>query len=151
MRGLGIVLTPFGKVPGAYPWEIAKTVNGRWGQYLGPLDRQHYTHGEAGYYYDSPLGGLGAIPTDAELGPARCATPVHSGWIESNQGYLPPPWVPPGRYDPAGAYGPAISLGEIVVDQVERHNQRMFQIGLWTALAATTVAVIHILRYTKGR
>lgn len=100
---LGLVLTPYGKVDGSWPWEISKSVYGDSRQ-MCPSDPYYLQRGEYGYYYDTQLGraqglsraqGLGAIPTDAELSRYMgWYTPVHSGWVTTNQGYYPAPWVP---------------------------------------------------------
>ena len=53
---LGIVLTPYGQIPGAPPWEIGYSYGGN-GTYLCPDDDALYqTQGEMGYYHDSQLG-----------------------------------------------------------------------------------------------
>lgn len=56
---LGIILTPYGQIPGAYPSEIAYSYGGD-GTYLCPEDPYYNTRGEIGHYYDTQLGGLGA-------------------------------------------------------------------------------------------
>lgn len=139
---LGLVLTPYGTVPGTYPWEINKTQGGS-GPFLRPYDPWYYQRGETGFYYDTYLGRspLGAIPTDAELGPNMCYTPVESAWVASNQGYLPPPWNPPNGWSAGGAYGPATSLrggrlGDIESELVEHHRK------MWTLSALSTFASV---------
>lgn len=127
---LGVILTPYGaNGPGWYA-ETGSAYGGK-GTYLPQpgkypiVDRFHNTRGEVGWYYDTQLGragglgwiarlksklGLGAIPTDAELVNVNpCYTPVASGWINTEQGYITPPWR--FGWDPAGAYGPPTSLG----------------------------------------
>jgi len=54
---LGIILTPYGKIPGAYPSAINYSYGGR-GQFLCPTDPHFHTRGEDGFYYDTPLGGF---------------------------------------------------------------------------------------------
>src|SRR5688572_21427850 len=122
---LGIVLTPYGKIPGSFPAAISYSYGGN-GTFVEPHDPQYHQRGEDGYYHDthlrSPrlswrqrikarraLRGVGAIPPDFEIGRAGAApgnyTPVMSAWIDTtNQGYYqPPPWQP----SPAGAQPPA--------------------------------------------
>ncbi len=134
---LGLVLTPYGKVPGAYPWEIAKSVQG-FETFYCPMDPQYFQRGEYGYYYDTPLGtaskqslfnkikklfkkknGLGAIPTDYEIGKYYYSwyTPVQSGWIYADdpKRYIPGPWVPPDNTTVASPYGPPTSLNGITL------------------------------------
>lgn len=107
---LGFIPAPLGtKVAGQYPNEIQYTYGGS-GTYLCPPDPQYYHRGEAGFYHDTSLGGLGAIPTDAELARNYGYTPVTSGWIHAKEGYVPSPWIPPGGWSPAGAFGPQTSL-----------------------------------------
>lgn len=126
---LSMVLAPFGQIPGGYPSEIGYSYGGG-GTYLCPPDPQFNTRGEPGLYFDTQLGavvkpgwairrrlksfrkklGLGAIPTDAELATAYQYTPVASAWVAGKEGYFPSPWVPPHGWNPAGAYGPQMSL-----------------------------------------
>jgi hypothetical protein len=109
-RGLGIILTPYGKIPGAYPSEISRTTHG--GRYLCPADPQYNQRGEAGFYYDTPLGaaprkltwgerralkkaGLGDIPNDFELARVRGILTPNQGWVATQNGAYPGAWVPP--------------------------------------------------------
>lgn len=55
-----MVLAPYGKSEG-YPSGIQYAIGGQ-GCYLCPNDPQQYRRGEAGYYHDTPLGGLRGIP-----------------------------------------------------------------------------------------
>ena len=52
-----MILAPYGQIPGAYPNEIGYSY-GPNGTYLCPHDPQFNSRGEAGFYYDTPLGGL---------------------------------------------------------------------------------------------
>jgi hypothetical protein len=107
---LGFILAPLGqKVPGQFPNEINYAYGGA-GTYLCPPDPQWNQNGEQGLYYDTRLGGLGDIPTDAELARNYGYTPVTSAWINAKEGFFPAPWRTPGGWDPAGAYGPPMSL-----------------------------------------
>jgi hypothetical protein len=54
---LGIILAPFGKIPGAYPSEIGFSYGGN-GSFLCPEDPFYNTRGEVGFYHDTQLGGL---------------------------------------------------------------------------------------------
>jgi hypothetical protein len=110
---LGIVLAPYGKIPGSYPYGVTQSWGGN-GVFLCPDDPQFNTQGEAGYYYDTPLGsakpglfaklrgklGLGRIPTDFELASKYGFTPTYSGWVATNRGYYTPAWEPPDGYYP---------------------------------------------------
>ena len=49
-----MILTPYGKIPGAWPSGITQSRNGN-GAFVND-DPQFNTRGEAGYYYDTPLG-----------------------------------------------------------------------------------------------
>lgn len=104
---LGLILTPFGKIPGAYPSSIAYSYGGN-GTYLKPDDPQYNTRGEEGLYYDTQLGR--SIPTDAELAKTYGYTPVTSAWVTAKEGFFPAPWDPPNGWTGAGAYGPQPSL-----------------------------------------
>lgn len=129
---LGVVLTPYGKVPGAYPWEINKSAQGST-TFLCEMDPYYFQRGEYGFFHDTPFGaanghkktlfqrlkqavgipsknGLGAVPTDAEIGKYyyNWYTPVQSAWIYAidPKRYIPPPWVPPDNWRTASPYGP---------------------------------------------
>lgn len=102
------VFAPYGKIPGGWPYGITQS-RGPNGTYEQPYDPQYNSHGEAGYYVDTQLGkpgliqrwrmrrrrkALGAIPTDFEMAQQMGYTPVTSGWIDSRQGFITPPWLP---------------------------------------------------------
>lgn len=136
---LGVVLTPYGKNPdGTSPPFAVNYAGANKQAFLCPPDPQFVTRGEAGMYYDTPLGGigdklkskiarwklnhtrklmgLGDIPTDAELARVRGYTPVASGWINSktsNGGtvYVTGPWLPPNGYDYSGTPAPVALSG----------------------------------------
>jgi hypothetical protein len=111
------VFAPYGKIPGSWPTGITQSRGPR-GEYLQPYDPQYNTRDQAGYYHDTPLGrpslfqrwrrrrtlkkALGAIPTDFEMASLYNYTPVASGWISTEQGYLTPPWLPPNGYNQGG-------------------------------------------------
>lgn len=157
--GLGFVLTP---------WEINRTLpNER--PYLKPFDPQYITRGERGFYYDTPLGGLGEIPTDAEYGQDICYTPVKSGWIYSKEGYVPPPYVPPDQWRPVAAqYGPPTaplsglgaveaSLGQAAghlgdaTEELAKHQRRMFYLSIVSTLAVAAVAIATVAKTMRER
>ncbi len=184
MQHLGVILNPYGAhSPYGFGNEIAQARGGAWGIYLPQpvgyprIDRQHITRGEVGFYYDSRLGGrkptflerwrmrralrgLGdMIPTDAELAKnTACYTPVHSGWINTPNGYLPTPWR--FGWNPAGAYGPSTSLsglGDVdpvlspmspspqsatdVIAVMNAHNKRVFQLAIISTTAVSISAL----------
>lgn len=56
---LGITLAPYGQIPGSFPYEIGYSYGGN-GTYMAPYDPNYYQNGEAGFYHDTQLGGLGA-------------------------------------------------------------------------------------------
>ena len=130
---LGIVLTPYGQIPGAPPWGIAYSYGGD-GTFLCPDDPYFNTRGEPGLYYDTQLGsprtkrlaraswsarlinkriqraltGLrGTIPTDAELWATYGYVPMINGEVVAKEGFQPSSWIPPNGWNPAGAFGPA--------------------------------------------
>ena len=170
MQSLGVILTPYGaQSPHGWYAEIAQARGGQ-GSYLpqpGPypvIDRFHNTRGEVGFYYDTQLGRapgflkrlfgkkrLGdMIPTDAELAKnTSCYTPVHSGWINTPNGYLPNPWR--FGWNPAGAYGPTTSLSGLGVDvqngaidvvaAMNAHNRRMFNLAVVSTAAVSISAM----------
>lgn len=82
---LGIILTPYGKIPGAYPSEIAYSYGGD-GTFMCPDDPYYNQRGEVGLYYDTQLGGLGTITenmlaplTLLNTAPAPRRQPIRSG------------------------------------------------------------------------
>lgn len=147
---LGVILTPYGaNGPGWYS-ETGSAYGGR-GTYLpqpGPnplVDYFHNTRGEVGFYYDTQLG---AIPTDAELATVyQCYTPVASGWINTKEGYVTPPWR--FGWDPAGAYGPPTSLSGLrgeasatdVLAAMNAHNDRMRNLAIISTTAVSISAM----------
>lgn len=52
---LGVVLAPYGKIPGAFPSGIVYSYGGQ-GQYEEPFDPGWNTRGEAWFYHDTQLG-----------------------------------------------------------------------------------------------
>lgn len=59
---LGIILSPYGQIPGAYPNEIAYSYGGD-GTFLCPDDPYYNTRGEPGFYHDTQLGTITEILT----------------------------------------------------------------------------------------
>jgi len=140
--GLGFVLVNGGG------WEINRTLPNEAGS-LVPYDPQYYRRGETGYYYDTPLG---AIPTDAELGPNECYTPVQSAWIDTGEGYVAPPYVPPNGWRPVPAqYGPPTSLGEAVDATVVKHEKRMFYLTAISTIAIVAAASASVYQVYRNR
>jgi hypothetical protein len=121
---LGVVLAPYGYIPGAFPSGITQSRGAGSGGYNQPYDPYYNMRGEAGFFHDTALGrakpswwqrwkarralrGLGAIPTDFEMAQNMGYTPVASAWVASDQGYLTPPWLPPDGWA-QGGYPPPI-------------------------------------------
>jgi len=124
---LGIILAPYGQIPGAYPSEVGYSYGGD-GTFLCPPDQFYNTRGEVGFYHDTQLGapprklgffekmrarrilkklGLGhSIPTDFDLAPTYGWVPHIDGWVAAKEGFQPGTWVPPNGWNPAGSYGP---------------------------------------------
>lgn len=169
---LGVVLTPYGNIPGSYPAAITHSYRGAtsWAQ---PFDPQFYARGETGYYYDTELGspgkriglGLGAIPTDFDLAKRYGFLPVGAGWTVTKQGYQPGGWLPPdGGYPgqpPATrlAVVPLSGLGGVPAQQpataddvlalMAQHNDRVFALTLVSTSAVAISALITIFRTLK--
>jgi hypothetical protein len=147
--GLGFVLTQGGG------WEINRTLPGG-APFLRPFDPRYNERGEQGFYYDTMLG---AIPTDAELGPNECYTPVQSAWIWTKEGYVAPPYVPPNNWRPVTPpYGPPTApLGAVAdaaadaVFELSRHQRRMFYLSALSTAAIVTVAAINIVRSMRQK
>jgi len=115
------VFAPYGRIPGGWPTGITQS-RGPDGSYEQPHDPQYNTHDQSGYYYDTQLGSplknwwermkarrviakaraMGAIPTDFEMAQNMGYTPVTSAWIDTQQGYLTPPRLPPNGFAPGG-------------------------------------------------
>lgn len=149
--GLGFVLTQGGG------WEINRTLPGN-KPLLRPYDPRYNERGEQGFYYDTMLG---AIPTDAEIGPNECYTPVQSGWIWAKEGYIAPPYVPPrqwrpvpSQYDPPTSLGSALAAADAAseaVAELSKHQRRMFYLSALSTAAIVAVASINIVRAIRNR
>jgi hypothetical protein len=162
MSQLGVVLTPYGHVPGSFPAGITRSYAGATA-WAPPFDPQFYSRGEAGYYYDTQLGGS---PTDFELARRRGYLPVASGWTTTRQGYQPGGWLPPdGGYpgQPQATRYPMVPLNGLGGDIVEpgpatandvmaimaAHNDRVFALGLVSTVAVTISALLGLFRTLK--
>ena len=184
---LGIVLTPYGKLPnGNPPYGITYAYGGD-GTYLTPDDPQHYTRGEAGYYPDTALGaprlgffsklkrslGLGRNPTDFEIGRGNYPfLPFYSGWINTNQGYVTGPWLPPNGWSPDGVpqaiaplqtqqvpldhgylaglrEGALPATTEDVIAIMNAHNDRVFALTVVSTTAVAVSALVTLFRTLK--
>lgn len=102
--------------------------------------------------------GDGAIPSDAEMvNNTQCYTPVQSGWINTQAGFVPGTWR--FGWNPAGAYGPPSSLGDAipptatsaadVLAAINAHNEKMFRLQVVTAIAVATSAAIASYRQIR--
>jgi hypothetical protein len=157
---LGVVLTPFGHIPGSFPAGTTYSSKGAtsWAQ---PFDPQFYTRGQAGFYYDTPLGGLRGSPTDFELASRAGYLPVMSGWTVTNNGHQPGNWLPPdGGYpgQPAATRYPLVPRGlgdgtpataDDVLAVMAAHNDRVFALTLVSTAAVAVSAMITIFRTLK--
>lgn len=150
---LGIILTPYGRIPGAYPSEITRTTGG--GTPLGPFDPQYTTRGEAGYYYDTPLGAWeGQSPNDFQLAQQRRMLTPNQGWIATQAGPYNGPWVPPNGWTPVGPTNVRIGLGNLTPEAIQAaseagtlaelnaHHRRVFAL---TAISTAAVLVSSII------
>lgn len=113
--------------------------------------------------------GDGMTPTDAEMSKSySCYTPVHSGWINAKQGFVPGTWR--FNWNPAGPYGPQTSLSGLgqfpwggigetappqasatdVFNSMNMHNRRMFTLAIISTSAVSISALISLgLRYRR--
>jgi hypothetical protein len=111
---LGIVLSPHGDISPLMYSEISATMQNIHYQ-CGPFDPQYTQNGEAGYYYDTPLGsakstwqrwkakwfgapGLGNVspPSDLQLSRIYGYTPQMSSYVPfQNVTWTIAPWTPP--------------------------------------------------------
>lgn len=128
---LGIVLTPYGQIPGQWPSGISYGYGGD-GTFKEPYDPRYNTRGEAGFYHDTQMGGLrglgkqgffarmrarrtqkqlrglgGSIPSDADLASTYGFLPFIAGSIGNSSGpaYVGP-WTPPNGWQQGAAFGP---------------------------------------------
>lgn len=171
---LGIILTPYGHTPDYPPAGIAFNYKGAT-SWAVPFDPQHYRRGEAGYYYDTPLGGLGGLgtpaPTDFELARRWGYLPFHAGWVTTKQGYQSGNWHPPHGYypgQPVALRPPVTPLGlgealppvqqtsiptpataEDVLTLMAAHNDRVFALTLVSTTAVAISALIGLFRTLK--
>lgn len=185
-----MILAPYGHVPGAFPYEIGYAYGPAGpNDYLCPKDPQWNTKGEQGFYYDTSLGhvtqkpglftriknkiaarraarasGFAGIPTDAELASVYGFTPVMSGWIATDQGYVTGPLMPNG-WRAAGAFGPPTSLNglrdaaieqvaptraEDVLAAMNAHNERIFTLTMVSTIVGGVAATLAIVRTIKS-
>ncbi len=211
---LGIVLAPYGQVPGAYPYGIAYSYGGN-GTFMCPDDPYQNQRGEPGFYTDTQLGllvhsppvglfkriatmfksrrqlsgvseydvrqqtvqslrtlkpalkGLGSsIPSDMALAPSYGYLPHMTGWVDSKQGMVQNPWIPPNEWRPAplsglgcaGCAGPQMrGLGDATVTPVDPqvatvlqamndHNQKIFTLTVITTVAVAVSAIVATVR-----
>jgi len=111
---LGIVLAPYGDISPLMYSEISATMQNIHHQ-CGPFDPQYMQNGEAGYYYDTPLGSaqstwqqwkakwfgapnLGNVspPSDLQLSRIYGYTPQMSSYVPfKNVTWTIAPWTPP--------------------------------------------------------
>lgn len=99
-------------------------VYGRTKTYLDPQDSQHYTRGEAGYYYDSQLGGRR---------PGIFAKMLHGLR---------------GLRDPVETSAAPAST-EDVVALMNAHNDRLFALTVVSTTAVAVSAIITVFRTLK--
>jgi hypothetical protein len=171
VAGLGYILNVGPTANGQPTSEIVATMkNYGPGSYCGTYDKSYFTRGTKGYYYDTQMGGLGAIPSDLQLSRIRGYTPVMSSWVPfQNQTWAPAPWVPPnGTWSPDGIrpIGPPISplqvrglrgLGDDAaldpaqqaVLELKRHQDRTFALTVVSTMAIASTAVINIFKHLE--
>lgn len=167
-RGLGLILTPYGQLPGAYPSEIARTTHG--GQPLCPFDPQYNTRGTAGLYYDTQLGRprlpvagmqLADIPNDFEIAKVRGVLTPNAGWVDTYAGPYNQPWVPPNGWSPTQParvkinYAPA-PLGDAAADataavikELNEHHKRVFMLSAISTAAVLVTSIIGAIRTAR--
>jgi len=157
-----MILSPYGKLPGgAYPSESGGSI-GPGESYLCPDDPQYNSSGEAGHYYDSPLGATvdaygrviaqGPVPSDFDHARAYQYTPSVRGWVATPQGFVQGGYYPQA---PAGAQYPATSppvLGE--ADPAAIAKARRDQVTFWLSVITTSVvgasALFAVFRSVRG-
>lgn len=166
-----------------FPYNVNESRGAR-GNYLPPEDPQWNERGEAGYYYDTQLGtsaieygargpvkrtlqkikaklGLAGIPTDFQAA-IDGYTPVTSGWVATQQGYVTTPWpragmnmTPPMQTPgwPSGLAGlrdaaPAASAADVLA-VLNAHNDRIFALSLISTTAVAVSAFLTVFRTLK--
>jgi hypothetical protein len=154
---LGIILAPYGKIPGAWPTEVVGSRASRQ-SLLCPRDPYYNQRGEAGYYHDTQLGEL---PTDGELAVNRQYTPVASGWIATRQGSLPPAWNPTANQsNPFLPQGPLRDAGVDAVSAVQAaaaaalaeqqdHNKKAFTLAMFSTTAVVLSSLVALFRTAR--
>lgn len=167
MPPLGLVLTPYGQIPGSFPYEIGAQTYGS--RQLCPEDPYYLQRGEYGYFHDTALGaprtfrsrlkklfGLGEIPTDFEKASVYQYLPVTAGWVTTSQGYYPTHWMPPDGgatwYGPAvaplsGAFGDATS--DDLIRVLNEHHKKQFQLSALSTTAVVASSLITAYRTVR--
>lgn len=171
-RNLGIVLAPYGDTSPNMSYEIvASTKDFATECASAPGRGPNYRWNETSAY-ETDTGELGAIPTDFQLSTVYGYTPVKSQWARFKQGtWSPLPWIPPQgqpaaympRYMTPPLAGPqtlrqgdgtvpaATDPAQAVTDVLVQHNERMFRVGLISAAAVASTALINVFRYSAER
>lgn len=148
-----MILTPYGRIPGSFPSEITQSA-GPGPSFLCPNDPYYYQRGEAGYYHDTQLGGLGqTVPTDAELSKTYGYTPWNYGWVygtvdnTTQRAYWPQSWVPPNGWAPGPRAPMALgATSDDLVAELNAHNRRTFQLTMISTIAVAASALLAIFR-----
>lgn len=162
VAGLGYLVTPAGYNQAGPSGQIV-AATGR--QYCenpprmesrGPSYRWQET---AVYEADgAPVDNLGAVPTDIQLSSQYGFTPVSSQWVNFKEGtWAPLPWSPPGGKSVATDYGyitaPLGAAGDVeasaAVEELKRHNDKMFLLGVIGTSAAAATALVTVLKHLR--
>lgn len=126
---LGIVLAPYNRVPGAFPYGVGYSYGGN-GTFLCPEDPQHNQNGEPGFYADTQLGSAtpeyafvqNMVSAVKNLVAARPRIAQSQGWLskfKSRQalGIPTPEWVVT-----SGSHPSLRGLGSSVPGDLELYN-----------------------------
>ncbi len=175
---LGIVLAPYGNRTPDPSYEMVAATKTR--VYCtrrperGPGYREHETLAYDPEGRSHGINGLGAVPTDLQLMNTFTYTPVMSQWIPFQQGgWSPAPWTPPngvasdapqnrGWTTPlAGldattttvptAPNAPVDPATAAVNELRRHQDRMYLLGIVSAAAVASTAVINMFRFSQER
>lgn len=131
------------------------------------------------YEPDGSLGGLGNSPTDLQLATQYGYTPVSGQWLPGKNGaWSSLPWVPPSGAPSAAPQNQGIMtrlagvvahrtqrLGDAADDagvvtadpatatlqELQRHQDRMYMLGIVSAAAVASTALINVFRYSSEK
>lgn len=117
-----------------------------------------------------PSQGPPIVPTDMQLSTQWGYTPVMSQWIPFKEGNYPAPWTPPAGQPAPALAGPTATFGRAglgdtplppearaidpaaaTIEVLRQHQDRMYTLGIVSAMAVAGTALVNVARYANER